>query len=117
MYYFVILLAEVAVEPLRDNILEICHLDKNALPYRILQTLKTWLIIFTGELFFRANGLQAGMSMFFSIFKGNNIQSFENIVARQEEIRGILMSVGLDRLDYFVVIAGCIVVAVVGIIK
>lgn len=97
MYYFVILLAEVAVEPLRDNILEICHLDKNALPYRILQTLKTWLIIFTGELFFRANGLQAGMSMFFSIFKGNNIQSFENIVARQEEIRGILMSVGLDR--------------------
>ena len=55
--------------------------------------------------------------MFFSIFKGNNIQSFENIVARQEEIRGILMSVGLDRLDYFVVIAGCIVVAVVGIIK
>ena len=51
--------------------------------------------------------------MFFSIFKGNNIQSFENIVARQEEIRGILMSVGLDRLDYFVVIAGCIVVAVV----
>ena len=79
--------------------------------------LKTWLIIFTGELFFRANGLQAGMSMFFSIFKGNNIQSFENIVARQEEIRGILMSVGLDRLDYFVVIAGCIVVAVVGIIK
>jgi alginate O-acetyltransferase complex protein AlgI len=57
------------------------------------------------------------MSMFFSIFKGNNIQSFENIVARQEEIRGILMSVGLDRLDYFVVIAGCIVVAVVGIIK
>ena len=117
MYYFVILLAEVAVEPLRDNILEICHLDKKALPYRILQTLKTWLIIFTGELFFRANGLQAGMSMFFSIFKGNNIQSFENIVARQEEIRGILMSVGLDRLDYFVVIAGCIVVAVVGIIK
>ena len=57
------------------------------------------------------------MSMFFSIFKGNNIQSFENIVARQKEIRGILMSVGLDRLDYFVVIAGCIVVAVVGIIK
>ena len=55
--------------------------------------------------------------MFFSIFKGNNIQSFENIVARQKEIRGILMSVGLDRLDYFVVIAGCIVVAVVGIIK
>ena len=53
MYYFVILLAEVAVEPLRDNILEICHLDKNALPYRILQTLKTWLIIFTGELFFQ----------------------------------------------------------------
>lgn len=27
------------------------------------------------------------------------------------------MSVGLDRLDYFVVIVGCIVVAVVGIIK
>ena len=40
MYYFVILLAEVAVEPLRDNILEICHLDKNALPcYNILKTL------------------------------------------------------------------------------
>ena len=57
------------------------------------------------------------MSMFFSIFKGNNIQSFENIVARQKEIKGILMSVGLDRLDYSVVIAGCIVVAVVGIIK
>lgn len=45
----------IAIEPVRDYIIKKLHLNVNALYYKVPQTLKTWVIIFTGELFFRAN--------------------------------------------------------------
>lgn len=108
MYYFLILFAGVALEPIRNKMIKTFHLNENALYYKIPQILKTWVIIFVGELFFRANGLLAGIQMFKSIFQDFQLQKLWD---------GTLLSLGLDQADYLVIIAGCGVAAIVGMIK
>ena len=108
MYYFVILMSGIAVEPVRDKIIKTLHINQNAGWFRILQILKTWVIIFTGEMFFRAESLTEGISMFRSIFRGAGTQQILN---------GKLLACGLDMADYYAVIAGCIVVAIVSFVK
>lgn len=108
MYYFVILLTGVALEPIRNRIIKYTHLNEHAFYYRVPQVLKTWLIIFVGELFFRANGLAAGFRMFRSMFRNFEMQKLWD---------GTLLTFGLDQADYYAIIAGCMVVAVVGMIK
>lgn len=104
MYYFVILMAGVAVEPVREKILKIFHINSQTGWYKMLQMMKTWVIIFTGELFFRADSLKIGLEMFGSIFKGLGLEKLKD---------GTLLTVGLDLADYYAIVAGCAVVAVV----
>lgn len=108
MYYFVILMFGIAVEPLREKIINFFHINEHAVWFRILQMLKTWVIIFTGEMFFRAESLTTGMRMFKSIFVGTGIWQI---------LDGKLVSCGLDVADYGAVIGGCIVVFIVSIVK
>ena len=108
MYYFVILMSGIAVEPVRDRIVKTLHINQEAGWFRILQILKTWVIIFTGEMFFRAESLTDGINMFKSIFRGAGMCQILN---------GKLLSCGLDVADYGAVIAGCIVVAIVSFVK
>ncbi|HIY62895.1 MAG TPA: MBOAT family protein [Candidatus Mediterraneibacter stercoripullorum] len=105
MYYFTLILAGMAVEPVRDRILALLHIHPDSFGWRTVQIAKTWLIIFTGELFFRADGLRAGLHMFRSIFDGFEIRQLWD---------GTLFGLGLERADFAVVAAGCIVVAVIG---
>ncbi|HCT91135.1 MAG TPA: MBOAT family protein [Lachnospiraceae bacterium] len=108
MYYFVILFGGVMLEPVRDAVIKACHVDPESFYWRALQTAKTWSIIFIGELFFRANGLRAGFSMFWSIFRGFELRSLWD---------GTFLDFGLDPADWLVIAAGCILVAVVGMIR
>ena len=108
MYYFTILLLEVAVEPLKNKAVKTFRINEETWYYKSLQILKTWFIIFTGELFFRANGLWAGLQMFVSMFHDFEIQKLWD---------GTLLTLGLDKADYLVIAAGCMVVAIVGMIK
>ena len=93
----------IAIEPVRDYIIKKLHLNVNALYYKVPQTLKAWVIIFTGELFFRANGLRAGFHMFASIFKNFNIQNIWN---------GTLLKFGLDRADFAAIIFGLLLCSI-----
>lgn len=108
MYYFIILLGSIIVEPLRNKVLKACHINENVFWFKSLRIIKTWIIIFTGELFFRANGLRAGIHMFLSIFKNFEIRDLWN---------GTFLELGLDKADYIIIFVGCVVVAIVGIIK
>jgi len=108
MYYFVILMAGIAVEPVRKKLIEMLRINDRALYFRIIRILKTWIIIFTGELFFRAEGLQEGRQMFYSIFQHFDLQKLWD---------GTLLTMGLDCADYYAVLAGCAVAAIVGMVK
>ena len=105
MYYFVILLLEVACEPLKEKFYAKTGTSETTGWWNVLRIAKTWIIIFTGELFFRANMLTAGFSMFASIFRG---------FAPERLWDGTLLRMGLDLADYSIIIAGCIVVGIVG---
>ena len=61
-----------------------------------------------GELFFRADGLRAGLHMFRSIFRNFQLSNLWD---------GSLLNLGMSRADLFAVMAGCIVVAIVGSAK
>ena len=108
MYYFVILVLEAAAEPLRDKVIQILHIREEALWWKIPRILKTWVIIFVGELFFRAEGLRGGVKMFFSIFRDFHLERLWD---------GTFLNFGLDRGDYAVVAAGCLAAAVVGMCR
>lgn len=108
MYYFVVLMAEVALEPLKKRILDKWNLREEAWYWKIPQILKTWVIIFTGELFFRANGIAVGFKMFFSIFSNFELQNLWN---------GTFFKFKLDMADYMIIFIGCAIVAIVGGLK
>lgn len=97
MYYFVILLAGEAVAPVREGILKKFNLNEKALYWRVPQILKTWVIIFTGEMFFRANGLRAGLHMFESIFHGFELHRLWD---------GSLLRLGLSVPDLGITVVG-----------
>ena len=108
MYYFVLIMLGMAVEPVRDKILGVCHINPETRWWRVIQIAKTWVIIFTGELFFRANGLKAGLHMFRSVFDQFSL----NILTD-----GTLLKLGIGKADYVAIIIGCIVVGIVGSLK
>ena len=108
MYYFVLILAGEAVKPLRDKALAAFRIREDAVWLRCVQIARTWVIIFTGELFFRADGLRAGLHMFWSMFEEFGISRLWD---------GTLFTLGVGRADLAAVAVGCIIVAVVGHMK
>lgn len=108
MYYFAILLLETAIEPVRDSFLNRYKIRKEAKWYRAVRIAKTWSIVFTGELFFRAEGLGLGIKMFLSMFSGFSFRQLN---------RDFLLGLGLDKADYIAILAGCVIVLAVDIIN
>ena len=47
--------AGIAVEPIRDHILEACHIDPETKIWRTIQIASTWVISGVGELCFLSN--------------------------------------------------------------
>ena len=106
MYYFVIIFLTTSLDPLRDKTLKLLHIRKELRWYKGIRILKTWIIIFIGELFFRADGFRIGMQMFRSMFRGFSLQQLMD---------GRMMDLGLDLADYAAVSAGCLIVLLVDI--
>ena len=108
MYYFTLILAGIAVEPVRDRILQAFHISERSVGLKFMRIAKTWVIIFTGELFFRADGLRAGIYMFRSMFRNFDLGNLTD---------GSLLELGMTKADLIAVVVGCVAVAVVGFIK
>lgn len=107
MYYFVIIFIENITEEPIAKLTAKLHIDRMGKPYRMLQSVKMFAIIIIGELFFRADTLKAGFTMFGRIFTDFHITKFFcNVFACK-----------LDIHDLIVVALGIIVVTVVGVFK
>lgn len=107
MYYFILILLGNIIEPWLQKFMEFLKINRASILYRIFQTIKMLLIIFTGELFFRADTLKSGMLMFQSIFSGFSWSVLTD---------GSLLKLGLSLKDYGVVLFGLLAVLVVGIL-
>lgn len=108
MYYFVVIMLELILEPVGKSITNALKTTENNKLIYILRILKTWIIIFTGELFFRANSLRQGFSMFFAMFKDFHFSTFTD---------GSIYSLGISKADFLVAVIGAIIVFAVGIIR
>ena len=69
VYYFFFLSLENILEPVLEKIRKISLFVRYPKLLAALRIAKTWVIIFSGELFFRAKGFSDGMHMFLSIFR------------------------------------------------
>ena len=108
LYYFGLIFAGLALEPVRDKVLSTLHINPEWILYKAFQTVKMLIIIFTGEMFFRADGLRQGCHMFKSIFQGFQMETFRD---------GTLLTLGLDKNDFQIIIIGCGIVLIADLLK
>ncbi len=106
IYYFVVILAELCLEPVGDAMLGRLHLQKESRAVAAVRMLKTWIIILIGELLFEAPSLQAGFTMLGSLFTKSS--------ALLPIADG---SLGIDGRDWAIVLAGLLVVLVVNLMR
>ena len=76
MYYFVIIWLGGFVEAATREWASRHSFDRNVLPYRIFRILRTWIVVFIGEFFFRADSFAVGLAMFERIFTHFTLSSF-----------------------------------------
>lgn len=108
LYYFVIILAGNMIEPLAQKAAGTLGVDRNGIAYRTMQIMRTLVVIVVGELFFRANGLATGLSMFWRMITGFTFTSFTN---------GTMLSLGMDVGDFVVIGISVVALVCVGIVK
>ena len=108
VFYFVIILTELIFEPLGDKFLEKLKLTREAKGVEVIRILRTWIVIFAGELFFRADSLKDGFIMFGNMFKCFNPNILWN---------GTALGWGLDSADWAVILIMLIVVIITSVIK
>ncbi len=107
MYYFVLIFIEnITEEPVKKLAAKL-HINRECVGYRIFQTVKLFIIVLVGELFFRANSLKDGFAMFAGIFKNFHISALTSSIFRLK----------MDRFDLMVVPVGILLVTVVGAMK
>lgn len=107
MYHFVLILAGNLVEPPVAWVTKGLHINRSSCVYKGMQILRTTALVIIGELFFRANGLRAGLEMFQRIFTSFSLATLED---------RSFWGFGLDWKDGLIVLATVILIFVVSVI-
>lgn len=108
MYHFAIILTGNIIAPAVNSINKKLHIDSECLVYRGLQIIRTCILVVIGELFFRAEGLMAGFSMFKKLFTDFTQLNFDKEL--QEKL-------GIDTLDFVVVGIALVIVLIFSILN
>lgn len=108
MYYFVIIMAGGLVEPVMQDLSARYGLDRSGAPYRLFQSVRTLVIVFAGELIFRANGLRAGLEMLGAIATRFSLGAFAN---------GEVFALGIDAHDFAIAAIVLVAVFVIDLLK
>lgn len=107
MYYFVIILLENILEPYSIQLTNKLKINRESAWFRGLQIAKTLVIIFFGELIFRAPRMLAALSMIRSIFTDFSLSVLTD---------GTLLDLKFTVYDYAVCLVGLVIVLAVGIV-
>ena len=108
MYHFVLILLGRIIEPQVKKINTKFNIDNKKWWYKTIQIIRTTLLVFIGELFFRANGLKAGLEMFKTMVTNFTFKSFTN---------GTIQQMGLDMQDFILIVIVVIALYIIGILK
>lgn len=108
MYHFAVILTGNIISPAVKWVNKKLHIDPERLWYRILQIVRTGILVVIGELFFRADGLRAGLYMFKKM-----VTDFKFTTVTDE----FLVKLNIDLLDFAVIGIALIVVFTVSILN
>lgn len=108
LYYFVVLAVGRLVEPMARFMALRFGIDRECALYRVMQTARTLVIVFVGELLFRANGCRAGLAMLAKAVRSFTLVSFAN---------GSVFTHGLDRADCLIVVVMAAFMLIEDVIK
>ncbi|MDY3015260.1 MAG: MBOAT family O-acyltransferase [Evtepia sp.] len=105
MYHFALILCENIAEPFAAGLAARLGIDRTRWGYRWFQMVRTAVLVCVGELFFRANGLRAGLAMFHKMVTEFSLETLSG---------GTFFTMGLDWKDWLVVAVMLALVTVVG---
>lgn len=108
MYHFMLILFGKIIEPLVVKIHEKLHINKEHFIYKAFQIIRTIILVFIGELFFRAHGLQAGFAMFNKMITQFSFKSFAD---------GTIFNLSMDRADFIVIAVSVVIVFIISILQ
>ncbi len=101
VYYFVVLLAEVALQPVGEKLRRLIHVSDDNIWIQRWHCVRTWVIILAGEMLFRAETFSQFLKMCRNLFRGPFFSS-DMVVT--------LLHMKLDLGDWFVVMVGTVIV-------
>ena len=108
MYHFALILTGNIAGHFSERLTKPFPALKNSLPWKGMQIIRTGILVCIGELFFRANGLYAGLAMFKTMITGFTLESFQN---------GAIFGLGMDKADFFILFVAVIAVLITSIFK
>lgn len=108
MYHFSLILAGSLAAPALKKINEALHIRPDSRLYHLLQAVRTCVLVVIGELFFRADGLRAGMYMFRKLITDFRFSSLS---------ASMLKGLGIDGADFFIVGVTLLIVFTVSLLN
>ena len=93
LYHFTWILFENLTEPVVRTYAAKWRINRESLPWRMMQITRTILLVNVGELFFRAASLRDGFAMFGRMTGDFTLRSLTN---------GAIWNLGMDRLDFLI---------------
>ena len=108
MYHFALIFGAQLFDPAADKICKCLHIPRKSAGWGIVRMVRTAALVCVGEMFFRAHGLKAGLSMFAQMVTDFSFASFKN---------GNLFQIGMDKKDFLIVAAGVCLVFLNSVLK
>ena len=108
MYHFTIIVIERLIEPGVKKIHAKLKINSEKFAYRLFQIIKTTILVFIGELFFRAEGLRNGLAMFWQMITKFSFKYFAD---------GTIFKLGVDEKDFIVMGVVVFLVFIIGLFK
>lgn len=108
MYHFILILLGRINEPIVKKINSKLHINNKNFAYKCLQIIKTTILVFFGELFFRAISLRTGLKMCFKIFTEFSFNQIAN---------GKIFEMGIDMQDIIIMFVVVVIIFVISLLK
>lgn len=108
LYHFILIFGGNLIKPLSTWMTGKLHITSRSLPLTIVATIRTFLLVCIGELFFRATSLTDGLHMFKKMVTEFSFSSF---------LDGTLLHLGIDWKDYLIIAISLCIVLFISILR
>lgn len=108
LYYYVIMLVGMIIEPGVVKVSEKIHLNRKAVGYKLFQMIRTFILVNIGMLLFRADTIGSFAHMLSSMFRGFSVAPLTN---------GSIFELGCDIKDFIVLAVGVLILFLVGLFE